>query len=152
MFKKYPVIPIFIALIFFLVFCNLLRDSYVLGGYTSSADYYEKDAFREFTNYAEYYYNDNAKKIFEKNHFYKRVTAADIPELDSFFEDFSHWIVFRVGYEEWFDFDYKKQLKENDFYVIEIRTPSPSYEKFTYYKIYYFDVEQSTLYFFESHP
>ncbi|TFG83115.1 MAG: hypothetical protein E4G74_01715 [Erysipelotrichales bacterium] len=126
----------------------MFKDSRILNGYTSSSEHYDKEGWQDYTDYAEYYYGENAKKIFEKSQKYKRVTTIDIPELESFFENYSHWIVFREGYEEWFNFDYKIQLKENDYFVLEIK--DPSFGKYDDYDIYYFDAEQSILYFFHT--
>jgi hypothetical protein len=126
----------------------MFKDSRILNGYTSSAEHYEKESWQDSTDYAEYYYGEKATNIFENSHKYKRVTTLEIPELKSFFEDYSQAIVFREGYEDWFDFDYKIQLKENDYFVLEIK--DPSIDKYADYDIYYFDAEKSILYFFHT--
>ena len=146
--NKHPSIIIIIALVCFLGSCSTLKDSRILRGYTSFEEHYEKESWQDYTDYAEYYYGDNASKIFENNHKYKRVTTLDVPELKSFFEDYSQAIVFREGYEVWFDFDYKKQVKENDYFILEMRYPS--FGKYDDYDIYYFDAERSILYFFHT--
>lgn len=128
--------------------CRSSLDTNIIKEFSSKNEYYDSEGFKDYTDYAEYYYENSNK--FSESKIYKKVSKIDIEELTEFFEDYSQWIVYRDGYENWFSFDYKSQLKENDYFILNIKNSAEPYGKFHNYDIYYFDVEKSILYYFHN--
>ena len=104
---------------------------------------YYGDGAQDYTDYCKYFYNKDTIKQFENNTKFKKVSDSDLENIHSYFQDFKECIKEMEVYKN-FDFDYKRQVKEDDYFYI---VSKDGYDKFGYYDVYYVDMTNFILYF-----
>lgn len=133
-------------------------------GYIDKEEHFDKIGWLDSPDYAKYKYNSDGEKLFKKNSDFLKVKKDDIKVLGEFYDNFKNWMSMEDRENE---FDMKKLcITEGDYYRIEnwwygnTDTDSGSYRLVKtedskavecslsyYYNLYYYDTENSTLYF-----
>ena len=111
-----------------------------------SSDCYYSDGFQDYTDYCKYYYDkqDNILDEVKNNQYFKSVTADDIAEINSYFNNFEGWLKY-VDYSDKYDFQ-RDIIDTEDYFYIENDDTSEEH-KYWDYDVYFFDVQTKTLYF-----
>lgn len=154
----YLIAFIIFALSFFVEWAFGDKVLYSMPSYMTKETYFDKDGFREYTDYAKYYFDYVTAEDLDENEYFKKVTEADVHNLNSYYYDFSgYWY---GGMELIYDdykgkFDFKaEQIEEGDYYYVDTIEGEPIgdtyYGKFDCYTVYYFDLENQTLYYFHN--
>ena len=138
------------------LFGDKILDS--LPKYESEEVYFDKEGFREYTDYAKYYYDDITAEDLEENKYFNKVTETDVDNLKTYYYDFNgYWYgEMELKYDNYKGkFDFKaEQIEEGDYYYIDTIEGEPIvdtyYGKFDCYTVYYFDLENQTLYYFHN--
>ena len=133
-----------------LAICGCVHDKFIIQGYQSSSEHFDEDAWRDHTHYCEYYYKKENISLFEKSQYYTQVTHQDIQRLKGFVGNFKEWIALKDGYKNWYHFN-EKQISINDYFHLEVKAPDEVYGEYHCYDIYYFDVNECTLYYMSSY-
>ncbi len=116
-----------------------------LGDYKSKAVYHD-GRIGDFTDYIKYVYEDIT---FDENEFFEIITKESNKELISYIENFEMWVSITKEHNpeselvRGFDFDVSC-ISDDYLYICD---ESGSLE-FSLYRIYFFDTESMTLYFF----
>ena len=148
-FRRILGIVLLSVLVVYLLFIviDISCDFRILAGYSSSAEYYQKDVFQDSTDYAEYYYEENKDDHFRKSKYYEKLTKEKSAELTYFLDDFERCLyLHRADYEKWYSFS-RDFIDGEDYCSITFRYPENKLES---YNIYYYDMQSHTLYFFHS--
>ena len=145
--KRAGIISMFLFIIFSLLGCS--TNNVILPKYVSKECHYGQGT-QDYTDFCKYYYNNESIKAFEMHNKFKIVNTSDIEDIKSYFENFNDYIK-NQSYCNKYDFDYKAQIKENDYFYIvskEGDTIGDSvYGKYDSYDVYYVDMEKCILYF-----
>ena len=148
-------IAVVIILTFSLISCsdneNKVLDS--LGGY-KSREYYHVDAFQDGTSYAKYYYD---AVDFTDNEYFSQIEQSDIDMLNEHLDDFENWIeTYRrrdASLEIVVNYDFDRSLIDlGDYLYIESEkhTWDDGFTSLVDYKVYFFDSQTHTLFYFWS--
>ena len=107
--------------------------------YDSSKHNYE--AFNSSIAYHEYYFRNNDNLLFQNNNMYHEISDEEINFLKSKIETHKQTMSEFDKDLTWYSFDSTNQVKINDLMFVEYKD--------TYsFKIYYYDLNKSTLYYF----
>ena len=127
--------------------CNGRRIS--IPNYLDKECYYGK-GFQDYVDYCKYMYSEKDITEFKNNKYFKMVNVTDLATINEYFADFSTRIV-NEDYSSHYDFNYKSQIKEGDYYCIISkegqRIGDGAYGKFDSYDVYYFDTQKCILYY-----
>lgn len=135
---------IIITTIYFLEI--LFRDKNIIKGYEKKEEKYSVNGM-DSAEYTKYYYTDNDDKKILENANYEIVTAEDIENIQSYFENFKKWF---SASEKVYDFDINV-IKEGDAFSIKTlegkAIGQTFYQKYDNYTIYYYDRNTHILYY-----
>ena len=117
--------------------------------------FYTSGGGGDYTDYAKYTFDSvNIKKL-KKSKYFKKITNADVKEILLYINDFEKWVesTSSIELKENYDFD-KNIVSKGDFFYIETKEGESIgqgiYDKYDNYDVYYFDVENSILYYFHN--
>lgn len=131
--------------------CSLWRQDQtrrIPPGYEERALHMDEAGWQDFTDYAWYRYPEDKGDWLRASADYAPVTAADLKKLAGYFENFSRWVAFREGAEQWYDFCPAAQLDTEDYFSLV--ADGKSSDPYACYDLYYFDTQKGILYFFHS--
>ena len=110
-------------------------------GFVSSEEHWDPDGWQDFTDYAKFVYEYDS--VFTCNTEYSRVTEADIPRLQGFFDNFRSWMETGDRLNE-YDFDPGCLDTGDLFRLVE------KYPNYDDYDIWFFDSQTLTLHYFHA--
>ena len=145
--KKIVVILVILLLLVLFMAYHTEKDYLILDGYFDSDEYWDKNAFQDYTDYCKYYYKDSGDLLFQNNPDYQEVKEEDIENIISYFNDFEQWMKTQDRLDE-YDFD-THSITVGDY--IHIKTKEGTkigngvYDKFDNYSIYLYDTDSHTL-------
>lgn len=109
-------------------------------------EFYASGGFRDFTDYAKYTYRITESELAECNSLCL-VTENDIPGILEYVEYFENVIENSQDFPlEAYDFD-KSVISADDYFFIYNHYEEPE-KAFWFFKLYYFDLDACTLYYF----
>lgn len=109
-------------------------------------EYYSSGGFQDFTDYAKYTYRITESELV-KCESLRPVTEADIPGILDYAEFFENVIEASRDFpSESYDFD-KSVISVGDYFFLYNHYEEPE-KAFWFYKLYYFDLDAGTLYYF----
>ena len=115
-------------------------------------EFYTSGGFQDFTDYGVYTFNSISVDDLTSTGYFSEADSEDVTELLEYIANFKEWVAAEGGeLEENFDFQ-ASIVSEGDYIYIDTKyDPSGLYHgKFDHYNIYFFDVEQMTLFYFHS--
>ena len=119
-------------------------------GYIDKMEYFDENSFQDYTDYCVYLYDSADSFIANQN--YHKITADEIDNIKSYFENFQSWMEASDRIAQ-YDFD-ENCINESDYVRIETKEGESigtgKYGKFDNYTIYFFDCESLTLYYIHS--
>ena len=133
-------------------------------GYIDKAEHFDELGWLDSTDYAKYRYNSDGEKLFKNNGDFLKVKNDDIKVLGEFYDNFKNLMSMEDRENE---FDMKKAcITDGDYYRIEnwwygntdkdrgsyrlVKTEDSKAVEYSlsyYYNLYYYDTENSTLYY-----
>ncbi len=154
--KKLTSMLVFVAILaVLLTSCQMEHEEVLdtLPNYFASFEYLDPNGFRDYTFYCKYYFKDISAATFEDNRFFNEVKKDDLAEILSFIDEYESTTKSFEEVSRIYDFD-KSVLKTGDFFYIKTLEGEPAgertYEKFDYYSVFYFDLENQILYYFHN--
>lgn len=109
-------------------------------------EFYSSGGLQDFTDYAKYTYRITESELVECESL-RPVTEEDIPDILEYVEFFENVIEDSQDFpSESYDFD-KSQISAGDCFFIYSRCEEPE-KAFWFFKLYYFDLDTGTLYYF----
>ncbi len=137
------VIGIIVILCLFFLLIEYIDQGYIGNndpkkGYYNKEEYFEENAFMDYTDYCKYYYKEEYDEKFAKDKKYSEVKEEDIPEVLKYFDEFEGWMLPERANE--YDFD-KTQITPGDYVRIESQGVNVSFD------VYLYDVETHILYY-----
>ena len=109
-------------------------------------EFYSSGGFQDFTDYAKYTYRITELELEECESLHP-VTEEDIPDILEYVEFFENVIEGSRDFPaESYDFD-KSKISAGDCFFIYNRYEEPE-KAFWFFKLYYFDLDTGTLYYF----
>lgn len=109
-------------------------------------EFYSSGGLQDFTDYAKYTYRITESELVECESL-RPVTEEDIPDILEYVEFFENVIEDSQDFpSESYDFD-KSQISTGDCFFIYNRYEEPE-KAFWFFKLYYFDLDTGTLYYF----
>lgn len=109
-------------------------------------EFYSSDGFQDFTDYAKYTYRITESELEECESLHP-VTEEDIPDILEYVEFFENVIEGSRDFpSESYDFD-KSLISAGDSFFIYNHYEEPE-KSFWFFKLYYFDLDTGTLYYF----
>ena len=114
--------------------------------------FYTTGEFQDFTDYGVFTYDSLSADDLTATGYFSEADSEDVAELLAYVANFEEWVAAVGGeLEENYDFD-ASVVSEGDYFYIDTKyDPEGVYSgKFDHYTIYFFDVEQMTLYYFHS--
>ena len=152
--KKIVLIILTFVLTFGLFGCSYTDPViHSLPGYKSKS-FYTSGGFQDYTDYAKYTYDSITTQELDNSKYFNVTTPEDVQEILLHIENFESWVE-TIGGElkENYDFD-KAIISDGNFFYIKTKAGEPigkaTYDKFSNYTVYYFDVDTQTLYYFHS--
>ena len=148
--KKYIMLILVLTVAFCLSGCGFFGDAVLdsLGNYTAK-NMYSHGGWQDYTDYGKYQY-DSAHV--ENNKYFAPVTETDTEILKTYVTNFEECLeaigrntpddTLVVNY----DFDTAIISTDDYFYIYN----DPDYPEYGNYKVYFFDTEANTLYYFHS--
>lgn len=130
--------------------CSFADDAILssLGSYTAK-NVYSHGGWQDFTDYGKYRYESISV---ENNKYFQPVTETDAETLKAYIANFEDWLeaIEKNDPEDSlvvnYDFDTGVISVDDYFYIYN----DPDYPEFGNYKVYFFDTETNTLYYFHS--
>ena len=113
---------------------------------------YTSGEFQDFTDYGVFTYDSLSADDLTATGYFSEADSEDVAELLAYVANFEEWVAAVGGeLEENYDFD-ASAVSEGDYFYIDTKyDPEGVYSgKFDHYTIYFFDVEQMTLFYFPS--
>lgn len=111
-------------------------------------EFYTSGGFQDYTDYAKYTFGEKTLDL-EGHPNLRFVTREDIAEIEDYLDNFEGWVAICQDFpQESYDFQ-RDWLKEGDFFYIQHRYEGEE-KKFWSYNVYYFRLEDQTLYYFHS--
>lgn len=111
-------------------------------------EFYTSGGFQDYTDYAKYTFGETMPDL-EAHPSLRPVTGKDIAEIESYLDNFEQWVATcREFPQESYDFQ-REWLKEGDYFYIQNRYEGEE-KKFWSYNVYYFRLENQTLYYFHN--
>ena len=158
---KKKILTIILYIILIIIGFSLWYFSFFINPVLMSLPDYKTKSFYtsggggDYTDYAKYTFDSvNIKKL-KKSKYFKKITNADVKEILLYINDFEKWVesTSSIELKENYDFD-KNIVSKGDFFYIETKEGEPigqgTYDKYDNYDVYYFDVENSILYYFHN--
>ncbi len=122
---------------------------YVISGYESKSEHYQKSGFQDYADYCVYRYNASAVENFENSEYYTQVKDRDVSRIKSYFDDFRARMEAGDRLDE-YDFD-SSVVNEGDFFNLydEALDSGVAGVPVVYgnYNLCLFDKETATLYY-----
>ncbi len=130
--------------------CSAPKDEVLasLGKYKSK-EFFTSGGFQDYTDYAKYTYEN---LDFSGNQYFNIISSDSMDELNNHIEDFEGWVQAIKESEPdnevvlGYDFDSSVISEEDYLYIYD----DPDYPELGSYKVYLFDVESMTLYYFHN--
>lgn len=117
--------------------------------------FYSSDGFQDFAEYAKYTYEAIDDKTLSQTGYFKPCTDEDTEEILEYIDHFELWVeTLGEELEENYDFD-KTMISTDDYFYLESKYDQSGddetyYNKFESYRVYYFDIDGQTLYYFHN--
>lgn len=107
--------------------------------------------FQDYTDYGKYTYSGITSEMLEDNQYFQPVTQEDIPTLLEILKNYEGWLEWEQNCEdcevaEHYDFSADK-IRAGDYFYLYFKYPDWPMSN---YDLYYFSVENQTLYFFHN--
>ena len=154
--RKLAIILVVVAILTMsLTSCKMEHEEVLdtLPDYFASFEYLDPNGFRDYTYYCKYYFKDISADTFDDNRFFSKVEEGDLEEILSFINEYEDTTKSFEEVSRIYDFD-KSILKPGDFFYIKTlegkMAGERDYEKFDYYSVFYFDLENQILYYFHN--
>ncbi len=135
--KHFSVFIICVILFFSITGCQ--DPKMVLPSYEKKECHYS-DGFQDYVDYCKYYYNDEKINNYSEHSQFKQVTDEDITILKDYFVHFYDFVQLEDYFDK-FDFDYKKQIKKDDYFCLLAK------DGYSNFDLYYVDREMCILYY-----
>lgn len=143
---------IFTIIISILITGCSIEDKAIINGYYDKAEHYDSDSFQDYTDYCKYFYNEKYDDKFKNNKLYLQVSEWDISNIISYFENFKEMMSSSDRSDE-YDFS-ESNITQGDYVYIKTKEGEKIgdsyYDKFDNYIVYFYDLEQHTLYYIHS--
>ena len=139
-----------------LLTCGCAYTDPVIGSlpeYQSEA-FYTSGGFQDTTDYAKYTYEPMPMEYLEFSDYYRKVDAQNAEEILLHIQNFEEWVKVIGGeLQEGYDFDCSI-ISTDDYFYLDTKAGEPigsgTYDQFDHYKLYYFEVDTLTLYYFHN--
>ncbi len=135
--KHFSVFIICVILFFSITGCQ--NPEYILPSYEKKECFYG-NGFQDYTDYFKYYYNVETINDYKNQANFKKVTSENINILQYYFSNFKDSVAVEQYFEE-YDFDYQRQIKLDDYFLLVDKKGYSDFE------LYYVDMEKCILYY-----